>query len=158
MAGEPLVVDQDGVVRQNARGHEVPDPTPLEIPAGFKRPETLQEQIKRLIRGSLSEYAEMHGHETFEEAEDFEVDDDFDPSSPFEVFFDPVIGKEITLEEFQKNQDRYAKEVRVKTENFWRVRELEERIAGRGAGVSPAPSSSEPQAPPAEPQAAPKAQ
>lgn len=31
------------------------------------------------------------GQETFEEADDFDVDDDFDPTSPYEVNFDPPL-------------------------------------------------------------------
>lgn len=97
----------------NARGHEVGDPDPVEIPAGFRRPETLAEQVKRLIRTSLSEHAAASGMETFEEAEDFDVEDDFDPTTPYEVFFDPVLGKEISPDEFERKAEyyrmRYAK-------------------------------------------------
>lgn len=57
-------------------GRELPDPTPLELPAGTKRPETLQDQIRRLIRTDVSAYAEDHGAESFEDANDFDIDDD----------------------------------------------------------------------------------
>lgn len=79
-------------------GHEVPDQTPMAIPAGFKKPETLAEQVQRLVRSAqLRELAESKGFETFDEANDFDVPDDPpDPSTPFEPFFDPVLGHEIT--------------------------------------------------------------
>lgn len=90
-------------------GREVPDPTPIAVPAGFKRPETLAEQVKRLVRSERwSQAMEEAGNETFEESEDFEIDDDmFDPHSPYEEVFDPVLGKGITYEEFKKNEAVY---------------------------------------------------
>lgn len=66
-------------MRYDRQGRELPDPTPLEIPAGFARPPTLAEQIERCFRQVVSRNAAARGHETFEEANDFEVDDD-DPS------------------------------------------------------------------------------
>lgn len=87
-------------------GREVPDPTPLELPLGFKRPETLAEQVQRLVRHSVSEYAALHGEETFEEADDLEIDDEFDPGTPYELEFDPILGREITAADFQDAQRR----------------------------------------------------
>lgn len=105
----------------DANGWEIPDPQPLEIPGGFKKPETLQEQIRRLIRAASREAAEQ-GLETFEEAEDFNVDDDFDPHTPYEVFFDPVLNKEISPEEFDTHKEHYMKQyVAAHNEYFSRV-------------------------------------
>lgn len=60
------------------------------LPVGTKRPETLAEQVARLVRHS--EFARMvnaRGLETFEEADDFEVDDDIPlPDTPWEKDFD----------------------------------------------------------------------
>lgn len=72
-------------MRYDEQGRELPDPTPVEIPVGFQRPESLQEQIKRLVRTELSAQAQAEGFESFEEADDFEVGDDYDPSSPHEL-------------------------------------------------------------------------
>lgn len=70
----------------NDRGHEVPDPTPVEWPAGVRRPETLTEQIQRLVRVQMSQFAEEQGLETFEEADDFDIDDEEGaPFSPYEL-------------------------------------------------------------------------
>ena len=63
-------------MRYNELGEELPDDTPLEIPAGMRRPLTLQEQIQQAVRGALSASAGRHEAETFEEANDFDVDDD----------------------------------------------------------------------------------
>lgn len=66
-------------------GHELLDPTPMEVPVGYKRPPTLQEQVQRLVAGELSRVASSRGRESFEEADDFAVGDDVDPVSPHEL-------------------------------------------------------------------------
>lgn len=62
-------------MRYDKQGRELPDPTPIEVPAGFGRPLTLQEQIERCFRTIVSRNAEARGHESFEDANDFETDD-----------------------------------------------------------------------------------
>lgn len=98
--GRSDVTDRDD--RLNAEGHETLDPRPVEIPAGFKRPDTLAEQVQRLVRNEFSEMASAQGFETFEEADDFDVEDDdeIDVNTPFEVEFDPVLGREVTPADF----------------------------------------------------------
>lgn len=89
-------------------GNEKPDPRPLALPAGFQKPESLHETIARLVQRDLSARAEAQGEETFEESEDFEIDDDFwDPGSPYEEVFDPVLGRGITHDEFKRNEAIY---------------------------------------------------
>lgn len=146
-------VERRLVAALDENGHEVPDPRPMSIPSGFKRPESLAEQVQRLVARGISDYAAARGGESWEEANDFEVDDDFDPSTPYEEFFDPVLGKSVTPDEFRQHADRYKEELLVRTRNFYRQQELEEFINQRGAGVSPAPSSDAAKPPPAEPQA-----
>lgn len=74
--------------RLDERGHEILDDTPVAIPVRLTRPPTLTEQMRQVIRGELSRAAAAEGYETFEEADDFDVDDDFDPQSPWEMNFD----------------------------------------------------------------------
>lgn len=94
----------------NERGEEVLDQTPVAIPGGFEKPETMAEMIRRLAPNILSRMAENEGMETFEESEDFEIDDDsFDPTSPYEEVFDPVLGRAITADEFKRNSEMYKK-------------------------------------------------
>lgn len=72
-------------------GHEVLDPTPMAPPVGYRPQPTMVDHIRAQIRSAkLAEEAELAGLETFEEADDFDVDDDFDPSSPYEEMFDPA--------------------------------------------------------------------
>ncbi|AXH73481.1 MAG: hypothetical protein [Microviridae sp.] len=76
----------------DSEGREVLDPRPLEIPIGFERPLTLEQQIQRLMRveyNKLAQIQSMEGVETPEEADDFDVDDDFDISTPYENEFMP---------------------------------------------------------------------
>lgn len=91
------------------QGREIPDPRPMEIPMGFKKPETLADQVRRLIRSEkLAQLASSQEMETFEESEDFDIDDDmFDPQSPYEEVFDPVLGRGITLDEFRRHEAVY---------------------------------------------------
>lgn len=100
------------------QGHEVPDPNPVAVPAGFKRPETLAEQVRRLVRSErFNQEREEAGEETFDEADDFDVED-FDPQTPYEVFFDPVLEREVSPAEFERNQAGYIKRYEKAHERF----------------------------------------
>lgn len=153
-------VDQEtGEVRLDEEGREIPDPTPIELPLGMKRPETLAEQVQRLVRNQVSQYAALHGHETFEEAEDFDIEDDLDPSTPYELEFDPVLGKELTPADFQDPEKReYLREQYLLAErNAIRADARKEAIdeaykAAKKSGVKGAgPPSDAPKPPPAAP-------
>lgn len=74
----------------NSRGHEVNSPEPISLPAGVNKPETLAETIRRLVRNEVSQQASASGQETFEEADDFDIEDDngYDPKSQWELDFD----------------------------------------------------------------------
>jgi len=73
------------------KGREILDSTPMQPPLGYKKQESLHEQIKRMVVSEqLRLAAEQSGKETFEEADDFDVEDDYDPSSPFEEIFEGV--------------------------------------------------------------------
>lgn len=61
------------------------DPTPVEIPADMKRPESQDERIRRIIREQIR--PQDVGYETEGEAEDLEIEDD-------EVFADMPLTEE----------------------------------------------------------------
>jgi len=65
---------------------EHPDPTPMELPTGLSRPESIQDMIRSYIRTELSQTALKQEFGTFEEEDDF-TEDDFDqlPASLFEI-------------------------------------------------------------------------
>lgn len=72
-------------------GVEYPDPTPVQIPVGFERPESIQETIRRLVRDpAMRADLENADAETFEEADDFDIPDDLEVHTPYEENFDPL--------------------------------------------------------------------
>lgn len=77
-------------LRYDGSGHELVSPLPMAPPVGYKKTPSLSDQIREMVRSErLAQAAAEQGFETFEEADDFEIGD-FDPSSPYEIDFDPV--------------------------------------------------------------------
>lgn len=68
-------------------GHEVLDSTPIAVPVKF-RGISHEDTIRQIIRQELSRAAQEDGDESFEEADDFDVGDDYDPMSPWELTAD----------------------------------------------------------------------
>lgn len=72
----------------NDNGEELLDSTPMALPVGFKRPIPLSEEIRQMIiRERQTGELDALGMESFEEADDFEIEDE-DMSSPWEENFD----------------------------------------------------------------------
>lgn len=71
-----------------ADGRERPSNVPARL--HVRQPvNTEVDRIRELIRSErLRQEAEAAGHESFEEADDFDIGDDFDPSSPYEEAFE----------------------------------------------------------------------
>lgn len=90
-------------------GHEVVSNKPIDLPMGFKKPETLAEQVRRLVRSEQWNQHLGETAETFQEADDFEVGDDFEPAAPYEMVFDPILQREISHDEFIRNSAEYKK-------------------------------------------------
>lgn len=59
----------------NKNGREYVDPVPVEWPVGVSQPESLEQKMARMIRTSVSQLAAASGQESFEEADDFDVED-----------------------------------------------------------------------------------
>lgn len=72
------------MAQYNAKHEEVPDPTPVEMPVGYERPESLQDMIARMIRTTSMLAAKSGQFETFEEADDFDDTDD-EVKSPYQM-------------------------------------------------------------------------
>lgn len=72
------------------QGREVLDPRPMAPPIGYVKQPSLWEQMRAMIRDEISRSAQEEGFESFEEADDFEMDD-LDPTSPYEEVFEPEI-------------------------------------------------------------------
>lgn len=74
----------------NEKGEEIPDSRPTELAINFKAPQPLEDRIHQLVTGALIQRdLEAAGIETFDEADDFEMDD-LDPTTPYEENFDPL--------------------------------------------------------------------
>lgn len=70
-------------------GREIPDPRPMQPPIGYKKQPSMFELIREATAREVALYAAGREPETFEESDDFDIDDDIDPSSPWENDFDP---------------------------------------------------------------------
>jgi len=86
--------DEDGVQVSSAigkDGKEYPDPVPLEPPIGYNAPPDLMTMIRTMIRQEkFNQTLADHDYETFDEADDFDIDDDpLDALTPYEKVFEP---------------------------------------------------------------------
>lgn len=74
-------------------GKEYPDPRPMELPFGHEPHEPVWEMIRRMVLEHAKQAAEKEEGEEFdteEEANDFDVGDDYDPASPWEEHHEPT--------------------------------------------------------------------
>lgn len=100
-------------------GKEIFSPIPVAAPVNWKKPKSVQEMMVKYMRDA-SEYAARSGHETFEEAEDFDIGEEDDFESPWELDFDPITGKEMyrgqreELDKARSEFDSYVKSKRKK--------------------------------------------
>lgn len=78
----------------NESGQLMPNPVPVAPPVGYERKPSLAEQIRDAVRSEqLAAAARAAGAETFEESEDFDVEDDQQLHSPWENEFDPELSE-----------------------------------------------------------------
>lgn len=61
---------------QDPKFKEHPDPTPVELPAGSSRTDSMRAMVQQAIRRELSAWAGEHELGTFEEEDDFEPEDE----------------------------------------------------------------------------------
>lgn len=67
-------------------GYEIPDDTPVAIPARLRLPTSRAAQIQGFIRAEMSRMAQDNGAESFEEANDLDVEEFHDfPMTPYEM-------------------------------------------------------------------------
>lgn len=86
--------------RHDLFGREFPDPTPMSPPVGYVKQDSLAEQIRRVVRSEkLAMEAEAAGYETFDEADDFDIEDDPLPMSPYEMLDGYVSVRELRKRE-----------------------------------------------------------
>lgn len=142
--GEPVeeylvkpVFDADGVQVSSGigkDGKEYPDPVPMEPPIGYNAPPDLMTMIKTMVHAEHFRRAvDEAGGETFEEADDFEIDDDpLDPNTIYEKYF-----------EAKAEADALKEEKRVKARNDV----IAEAVAKEKASLEARPKAEEPPPP-----------
>lgn len=121
--------------RHSETGGERLDPTPMQPPLGYKRAPSLSEQIRAQVLAAKLEALDAL-EETEEEADDFEVGDDFEPLSPHENEHVPSI----------KTLKARAQEINdeIKRRNMEQLREkLEKEIAEKKGGAAAPPAKPE---------------
>lgn len=92
---------------------------PLAAALNIVQRDNLGDRVRELIRSErLAIAAREEGYESFEEADDFEVDDDqFDPQTPYEEVFEGSIQEDMA-ERFKHQQ------VQLRSANAERVKEF----------------------------------
>lgn len=85
--------EKRGPDKHDENGGEVIDPTPMQPPLGYKKSLSLSEQIAQQVRvANLKLLEDMALEETEEEADDFEVGEDYEPLSKYENDHVPTLG------------------------------------------------------------------
>lgn len=121
--------------RHNEDGEELLNPTPMQPPLGYKRAPTLAEQIRHQVMVAKLE-ALNDLEETEDEADDFEVGDDFEPMSKYENDHIPTI----------KQLRQQAQEIndKIRHENLKAAKaQLEKQIKEKRGGAAPAASAAD---------------
>lgn len=118
----------------NEKGEEIVDSTPMELPIGYEYPESLQSLMRRIVP-AISQAADREGFDTFEEANDFEIEDEELPPAPWEYSKDQEEEDRIARikimeqkERDQKDYDEYKK---------WRDQPAGRPRAGKKAKPAP---------------------
>lgn len=82
----PAFSSRREAIRATRLSKEAVDPTPVELPVNSDKPPSLREEMMRFIRVEMSRQAEKDNLETFDEFDDFKIDDEEpDLSSPYTV-------------------------------------------------------------------------
>lgn len=128
----------DKKTRHTKEGHEVLNPVPMQPQLGAKPTLSLAEQMRQQIMVT-KKLAELDVAETEEEADDFEIDEDPAPVSPWENDMIPSIKESrAVLRRLEEQERRYADAEAAQA----RAREIPDPRAKKPAG-SPAAGEEE---------------
>ena len=118
------------------KGREVPDPIPMAPALGYERRPTIRDQIRDMIQSEkLKEEVTNAGAETFDEANDFDVEDEYyDPTTPYEDNFDPEPAPDETA--------RYVSDLKAELAKY--EPENSQAPAGDPPKPEPNPATTEP--------------
>lgn len=100
-------------------GKEVLSQVPLAVPYDKTRPESLNEQIARMVQSQFSQLAAENGKESYEDSFDFGDDDEHDdlnaPLSPFQEDYLPENYDNVTAKQSAAGTASGADNVNVGT-------------------------------------------
>lgn len=87
---EPVINPTEGRIYYDDEGREMHDKSGGYPAAALRitQRDNLGDLVQRAVARELIERAKLDGYETFDEADDFDVGEDFDPTSPYEHFFE----------------------------------------------------------------------
>lgn len=123
-----LTPDGEVVPVHDDMGRELPDPVPMAPPIGWFKQPSMFDQVRQMVRGEhLRMYAEAQGAETFEEAQDFDVDDEMFPVSPYEGDFEPMEDLQARREADYRR--RWFAEQDAKNYSDWKAKLEEQQFA-----------------------------
>lgn len=137
---------------EKGKGEKV-DSKPVAAPTRITRGQSLVEQMqefRRIAREEASRYAEEAGYESFEEADDLDVDDDDHPlpGTPYENDHDPSIREtNQAIREARERRERSERESQASSQNRPTSSSSSSQPQGEGEGgedPSPEPGSSTP--------------
>lgn len=122
----------------NAAGQEIVDSRPMS-PALGKKPEMhIRDYVKTLVHSErLMQELEAQGAETFEEANDFEVGDDYFPDSQYENDLEPSLSELIREGTASLSAKARAQE---KREHEAKLKRRKERDQAEADSLAPEPS------------------
>lgn len=126
---------------QKVFGKEYPDPTPVEVPFDFKHPDDLSTMIKRMVRTELSDAADRAGYETWDESQDFDMEEypDGTPEFVSRYEYEEMENDDFFVEEETRRETaRKARENEI--ENLkGQIAKLEDTLRVSSSGESPPP-------------------
>lgn len=120
-------------IKFNKDGRELPDGKPLELPSGMKKPESLKDLVARMVRQHNLVRVDSEGEETFDEANDFDIDED-DSAELFPThheLHEEVIDatREVRKEKEQRKRDQEREDQTRETSREREEEEIPERPA-----------------------------
>lgn len=130
--------------RYTKDGHEIMDPTPIAPPLGYDPNPSMFDIVRlEILKNNLRQLhlEQQWENETIEEADDFDVDDEFPMESRWENDYDPSI-KELTrrVEELQTQIDQQRAAAADARAEGLRVPEPKTSSVQPGADISPEPA------------------
>lgn len=134
---------------KTAKRFEMPDPLPVSISAGLKKPPTLEETISRVLRDHKAQQM-LHGKgvdETPDEAEDFDIPDDpITELTRFEFAAEAVPFQEMRsrLQAAFKEKPSLQKFLKKTLGHLFRPGELPEEDATPPPAPKPVPKKEDP--------------